>query len=1806
MKSFIPKEAASIVQAHKSHRRYVVILACLGTAVALATMLGLRMYGRAMVKEVRVFDCAYTPHQHTEDCYVEAGGQKVLSCGQADYVVHVHNLDCYDEDTGTLVCQLPEVKEHEHTEECRQTVRELTCGQPEVPAHTHDETCIAEVRTLTCGREEAAPHTHTDACYTTGAPVLVCALPEGEGHTHTEVCYTVTSEITCGLAEGEDHTHTEACYTVTNELTCTLPEGEGHTHTDDCYTETETLTCAEPAVKLHTHTDACWTPLAELEEMTDGELAVLDLTREGLAALRTREVPVENDIETEETDGEAEETDGEPGETDGEPATEIQALTCGLPEVLEHTHTVAGGCFHYETVENADAVAPADETKTGDGETAAPICGLEEHAHTDACYDGTGSLTCGLAEHTHSEECYAPAEETGAWTGGEDGIATPETAEPVLTCGLEEHTHTAACYTDEKILICELKEDEGHTHNDNCYYIQKALTCGLEEHTHSEDCYGPAGEDLPESCYDAHGKLICGKESHIHTEECYELQMVATCGLEEGPGHTHTDACYDETGALICGLEESEPHTHTDECYEERLVPVCGLEEHTHVLPEGAKFTASCEVDGLLVTASYSLDAQIPADAEFRVTKIEPAYENDAEYAQRVDAAREAVENNAEEEIDVNTMTLLNIGFYLQDGSEYQPASPVSITVKYLNAAEHGVAEGDSVGVVHFADDDSVEVLAGTDLDADAATSFEADSFSTYGIGTYNISSINADNSTGNAGIMTIAGNVYSKFAHNKRIDYLGDNGTYGNGKDNDNVDTNADDGTNKVTDDLYRIYLDMEGKSEPSNVLFIVDRSSSMRSSMEGSAASDKALYDMLSGDDGIIAQFMKRNEGKSGAKNKSYMAMVWYGGMYPGFESEDYYIKNNDKEINRETSTKPDGMNPNVIGVHKQSNYKEDAGVVFDWTTTYRANMISMGNDPALGQIGGIIRTYKDNKGNTTRTETVEGTNYCAGFMAAADMLKSTNLPPAARNRETIVVFLSDGLPTYFYRGSDYNTRGEIKRYGEAYEDKSALCRDGLRRMNEDNKPETIGPKYGFFTNTLDFYEKFQAEFENYFGEGNFKFVTVGINTNNAVAYRYARDPDELYSVDKYFGGRFYKYLTNKEKSEMKFEPRGALLDDMSKLSGSGGVLNAANAAELEQRLREIVFPTSVTITDVLSEDVKFYKGNPDVLVTATSKTSGEVISLWGGTVQADGIHYGTAKHKNKLDDIGPVVDEEKNVAVNGKTVTLTFDDGYSLSDDYIYTLSFNVKLTEAAYDHFAACYNESDKSYGSYKGDANTDYGGNETSSEKGGLFSNSEAYVDYKIDGQSGHLTYPHPVVQAWGTMFRVHKVDKDSNQSLPGMLFKLCKMTDSDNDGEPDKDDKGYPLIASEIQPVSGSTGQLVPTTESANGFYKTDANGDIVWGKLEHGTYYLYENIQQGYVGYVEGGSNSKLVATFIVAKGHISSYTVEVKPQSGIEAAWSEEVARVAAKKNHTPNTVYKDNDVTLTVTNKSDGNLLRIKKVDAVGHALTGAKFTLKDSEGNAVPGVFEVTGADGLIYSGRLLAGTYTLEETAAPDGYELLKSAITFTVSNDGIKPKEPVKPAGVEFGTTKDGEGYLTVTITNTPKAIGLQIKKVAAHNTETPLPGAEFELWEADGYAGWSKDTDGSWKTTGDKLASGTTGQDGLLHFDCTLLPGHKYIVKETKAPDGYNLLQGSIRIRVESDGKVYYTKNDMVADNAFEELMDADSDLVYEIDVPNTSGYELPKTGGIGTQWYTLGGLLVLAMALAYKVFAGRRRGNA
>ena len=118
-------------------------------------------------------------------------------------------------------------------------------------------------------------------------------------------------------------------------------------------------------------------------------------------------------------------------------------------------------------------------------------------------------------------------------------------------------------------------------------------------------------------------------------------------------------------------------------------------------------------------------------------------------------------------------------------------------------------------------------------------------------------------------------------------------------------------------------------------------------------------------------------------------------------------------------------------------------------------------------------------------------------------------------------------------------------------------------------------------------------------------------------------------------------------------------------------------------------------------------------------------------------------------------------------------------------------------------------------------------------------------------------------------------------------------------------------------------------------------------------------------------------------------------------------------------------------------------------------------------------------------------------------------------------------------------------------------------------------------------------------MVSGKDGilvKDGLTEFS---LPIGVYHLVETKAPDGYNLKAEPVVITVTTESVTYEEGTSLSSDRRG---VTYDSETsVYLLKVTNTSGYELPESGGMGTVVYTAAGSML--MAAGALLFIARRR---
>ena len=147
---------------------------------------------------------------------------------------------------------------------------------------------------------------------------------------------------------------------------------------------------------------------------------------------------------------------------------------------------------------------------------------------------------------------------------------------------------------------------------------------------------------------------------------------------------------------------------------------------------------------------------------------------------------------------------------------------------------------------------------------------------------------------------------------------------------------------------------------------------------------------------------------------------------------------------------------------------------------------------------------------------------------------------------------------------------------------------------------------------------------------------------------------------------------------------------------------------------------------------------------------------------------------------------------------------------------------------------------------------------------------------------------------------------------------------------------------------------------------------------------------------------------------------------------------------------------------------------------------------------------------------------VNEVTAPAGYELA-DPVTFTVGEDGTLTLAGGSDAA--WSVAADG-GTAVLTAKDEPVEITIAKQGELADGTTGPLAGAESTLEPAEG----SAFADGS----SDPVALAASGEDGSIDVpSATLVASGTYVLREAKAPAGYELIEGAFTFTVADDGTV-------------------------------------------------------------------------
>ena len=315
-------------------------------------------------------------------------------------------------------------------------------------------------------------------------------------------------------------------------------------------------------------------------------------------------------------------------------------------------------------------------------------------------------------------------------------------------------------------------------------------------------------------------------------------------------------------------------------------------------------------------------------------------------------------------------------------------------------------------------------------------------------------------------------------------------------------------------------------------------------------------------------------------------------------------------------------------------------------------------------------------------------------------------------------------------------------------------------------------------------------------------------------------------------------------------------------------------------------------------------------------------------------------------------------------------------------------------------------------------------------------------------------------------------------------------------------------------------------------------------------------------------------------------------------------------------PSNITKLKEFTLTDTPKNLEDDLDSVVVKCGETTLTkGSDYAIDKDTTNEKGFKITFTTANMESYASKQIVVTYNAK---------LLESAVTTIEGNPNTAKLEysnKILPdTEDESNPNKPGEpGKDAIKDTATVYTFKLSIDKRANSNSGAPLENVNFDLYKevpkdtvgaasADEVKNAGLDASRTWM----KIATLTTKKDGTVEKS-GLANGIYYLV-ETKTVDGYNLLKAPVEVKLDILYTTTTKKEHVIDENGVKTLVkneiekttfienEASSTGIHTETIINKKGFELPKTGDIGTAMFLIigiGGML----AAVYIMLRGRKR---
>ncbi|MBQ0037615.1 MAG: Cna B-type domain-containing protein [Clostridiales bacterium] len=586
---------------------------------------------------------------------------------------------------------------------------------------------------------------------------------------------------------------------------------------------------------------------------------------------------------------------------------------------------------------------------------------------------------------------------------------------------------------------------------------------------------------------------------------------------------------------------------------------------------------------------------------------------------------------------------------------------------------------------------------------------------------------------------------------------------------------------------------------------------------------------------------------------------------------------------------------------------------------------------------------------------------------------------------------------------------------------------------------------------------------------------------------------------------------------------------------------VFLASDSDEIKQVFTTALYPKNASINDNLSIYAQWGQGKADAKVTMTPRAGGNTIVLYeNGAVTTAG--------KGILKDVvytrGDTADETTG------QVQAVFEEDYALDPAYRYTLSFNVQNT--AYAFYDA------EKYGSVRGDSDSDFGGNTTSSVKPGFHSNRDAHIDYTVGDEPDTDIYEHPVVQAlnapedtrekrtmiiekvWADGADIHEGDEVRVTLYQDDVVYDTAVLNKANDWKKVYND--LPIETETGEPIEYSVEEARVRgyrTEYSEEDIHESGISDVTWEETDH----------------LESGKTYLLV-TSAGAIGHDSGNEYELITKTAAETDTKAQWKALAI-----------DGGYLLTT---GDGYTFEEYT------SRYGEYYRLSDS------GLLEAMNYDSTT---KRLGSTYESENSATyylalRNGNRLTTSGYLYArASNGSPAPAEFTLYEKVEHTAGMPAGDYRIFTVTNTvdDRVVDCEIWKTDMSGRLIHTDIAEFELYADEGLT--------------DYIDTYTT-VDGVLKIE-GIVPG-TYYLRETKAPNGFILAPHVVSFSVDENGNCTCNPNEIY-------LESQDGVLLFH----NSSGEKLPETGGIGRIAIYISGAAVLTATLIFGLVIWRKKGK-